>query len=518
MQNWHSLYEILQFPIRVILFAVFLLGTGNLLVNDAFSMFISVDNQIVLLLAQAMIRLGTMVIVNYPLIFLIRLVTRRAGSATAIISAFLGYLSYLIMTMYFARTDLPSTAYSSILGISATTLSTTFVQGTVRYPLQTGVIAAGIVAVITLTCYRRSRYHSEFGLFGFISKDTWCVINTCILCAAAGTAVAYVWPLVIQAITYVIDFISSDTTNPINLSIYGIFDRFLTTLNLGSLIKAPFWYGTSGGSWISMSGISIAGDVNIWTNQLNASAISGMTGRFITPYYIVNIFAVPGMLWAIYSIHTDRLERRRLRGYYILFSIISIFMGGALPLEMTLFLLCPLLYLIHIGIVGILYSVFQSMHVYLGFNYTGTNTVAVMPGTLLEYLGYFRNASLYHSLIVVAIVGVICFFGYFLITRLYFQYLALDVFRTGGKQRFVDGTIEAVGGLDNIKLIHSSDTRLVISLYDPTKLNVDRLRELGSLRVYDTKAGHAITFGAASTIIRMGINEKLRNAVRSNNR
>ena len=185
---------------------------------------------------------------------------------------------------------------------------------------------------------------------------------------------------------------------------------------------------------------------------------------------------------------------------------------------MTLFLLCPLLYLIHIGIVGILYSVFQSMHVYLGFNYTGTNTVAVMPGTLLEYLGYFRNASLYHSLIVVAIVGVICFFGYFLVTRLYFQYLALDVFRTGGKQRFVDGTIEAVGGLDNIKLIHSSDTRLVISLYDPTKLNVDRLRELGSLRVYDTKAGHAITFGAASTIIRMGINEKLRNAVRSKNR
>ena len=103
-------------------------------------------------------------------------------------------------------------------------------------------------------------------------------------------------------------------------------------------------------------------------------------------------------------------------------------------------------------------------------------------------------------------------------TELRSDAFALDVFRTGGKQRFVDGTIEAVGGLDNIKLIHSSDTRLVISLYDPAKLNVDRLRELGSLRVYDTKAGHAITFGSASTIIRMGINEKLRNAVRSKNR
>ena len=110
MRNWHSLYEILTFPIGVIMLAVFLMGTGNLLTNPAYSMFINIQSDAVLLTAEALVRVGSFLIVNFPLIFLIRLVTRRSGSATSIISAVSGYVTYLAFTMYFTRKDLPTTA------------------------------------------------------------------------------------------------------------------------------------------------------------------------------------------------------------------------------------------------------------------------------------------------------------------------------------------------------------------------------------------------------------------------
>lgn len=333
-----------------------------------------------------------------------------------------------------------------------------------------------------------------------------------------GIIIAYIWPYIIEALQAAITYIASDTTNPANLAVFGIMERMLSVLNLGTIIRSPFWYGTSGGSWISMAGTNIAGDVNIWTAQLAAGSISGMTGRFITPYYVLNMFAIPGLLWGMYSMQTDRLERRRTRMLYILVTAMSLLSGTLLPVELMLFFLCPLLFLFHIGYTGVLFGVFQSMHTYLGFNYSGTSTITAMPGTLLEYLSYIGNSSLTDMLIKILIVGGISFLIYFFFTRLYFRRLALDVFHTGGKDRLVMGTVEALGGIENVKLIHSSADRVVVSLYDPTKLNVNKLRELGSIRITETRAGYSIAYGAASTMVRIGIIEYMRDSIRSVNR
>ena len=515
MRSWRSLYEMLWFPITVLYFAVFMLGLGNLLSNDAYMAIIDVNNEFVLLTADCLIRTGTFMIAQFPLLFLLRLSARKAGSGTTMISALSGYIAFLVVSMYFGRQDLPASAYSSILGLSMTTAGSATVRGGVHYPLQTGVVATAVVAIITQTSYNRSRNRSEYSFFSFISRDTWCVIRTVILCGIASLAVTYAWPYAVNAITRAMDYISKDTTNPVNLSMYGVLERFLGVLNLGTLIRSPFWYGTSGGSWISMAGTNIAGDVNIWTAQLEGSSISGMAGRFITPYYVINIFAVPGMLWALHSLQTDKIERRRMVMFYVLTTIMSIMSGTLLPLELSLILLCPLLFFIHIVYMGVLYGVFHAMHIYLGFNYHGTSTLTAMPGTLFEYLSYFQNSSLHNTLIQIAIVGVISFVAYFFVTRLYFKRLALDLFHTGYKDEVVQGTIDAVGGLENIKMIQSSTERLILSLYDSEKLNVDKLLEFGAIRVTETKAGYAIGYGARSTMIRIGINNYMRKSIRS---
>ncbi len=516
MRNWHSLYEILFFPIGVLFFAIALLGIGNLLVNPAFSTFYTVRSDIVIILAEAMMRIGTFLVVNFPLLFLVRIVTRKAGSATSVTSALTGYVTYLVMTMYMSsgNTSLPSTSFSSILGLSFSTSLVSSVISGVHYPLQTGLLSTLLISLIVLSMYSRTRKHNEYSFFSFISKDVWCVIRTVILSALAGFLVALIWPYFMKGVTKVIDFIAADTTNPVNLAIYGMLDRALSVLNLGALIRTPFWYTASGGSWVNLVGANAAGDVNIWTSQLSSGTLSGMSGRFITPYYVLNLFAIPGLLWGMYSIETDLIERRRLRLFYILVTAMSMLSGSLLPIELMILFLSPLLFLFHVGFTGLLYGIFQAMHVYLGYNYTGTSVLTAMPGTLLEYISYFKYSSLQNALLSIAAVGAITFVIYFLVTRLYFRHLALDLFNTGGKERLTDGTIAAVGGIENIKMTHSSCSRLVLNLYDPTKINVNKLKALGSIRVYETKAGFAICYGAASTIVAMRISQTMRDKIR----
>ena len=280
MRNWHSLYEIFTFPIGILFFACAILGIGNLLTNSAFSAFYTINNEVVILLAEAMMKIGSFLIVNFPLIFLIRVVTRKAGSATSVLSAIAGYITYLVMTMYFSsgNSSLPSTAFSSVLGLSFSTSASSSVTAGVHYPLQTGILSTVLIGIITLTVYNSSRRHNEYGFFSFISKDVGCVIRAVFFSALAGFGVALLWPYVMQGITKVINFIASDTTNPVNLAIYGMLDRVLSVFNLGALVRQPFWYTSSGGSWINLVGANAAGDVNIWTSQLSSGSLTGMAG------------------------------------------------------------------------------------------------------------------------------------------------------------------------------------------------------------------------------------------------
>lgn len=515
MRNWHSLFEIFLYPIRILILGFFLLGIGNILTNSVFATLFSVNGDFVVMFAGVCTRTGSFLVVNFPLFFMLRLVARKGGSAATVFSALAGYVTFLVVTMYAAPSTLSSSAYSSILGLSMSTVNALTLASLVHYPLQMGLIGALITGFVTLWRYSRSRGHSEYSLFGFIDRDVWCVITTIFWCGLLSLLLVEAWPYVLAGLNLCISFIASDTANPVNLGIYGVLDRFLSTLNLGTLIRSPFWYGSNGGSWISMGGTSIAGDVNIWTAQVKANSISGMTGRFITPYYVLNLFAVPGMLLAAGQIQTDRLERRRHRALIVLMILISLFTGTLLPLELGLLFLAPLLYLMHLGMTAILFGVLSAMKIYLGFQCSTNLTMTALPGTLLEYITYFQSSSLRESSMRLLIVGVIYFVVYYAMTQLYFRHMAVDIFHTGGQERMVNATIEAVGGINNIKLIHSSFSRLVIGLYEPQKIDVNKLRAAGAIRVVESRAGFSISFGAASTMIRMGIETKRRQSIRS---
>jgi phosphotransferase system glucose/maltose/N-acetylglucosamine-specific IIC component len=318
MRRRNSFFEVLQFPLEVLFFAVILLGIGNLLTSSMFSSFWVIRNPYVLMIAEALMRIGTFLITNFPFLFVIRLVSVKGGGAATNISGLAGYAAFLVMTMFFTKTNLTATAYSSIFGISVASSSVEALSTTTHYPLQTGVIGAIFVSLITVSSYKHSRGRSQYGFFAFIDRDAYCVIRTVFFCCLAGVGTALLWPYLLSGLQQILDFIAADTTNPINLTLYGVLDRFMSVLNLNTLTRQPFWYGADGGTWINNVGGSIAGDVNIWAKQLAAGSLTGMAGRFITPYYVLNLFAVPGMIWAVYSLKTDLIDKRRTRLFFIL--------------------------------------------------------------------------------------------------------------------------------------------------------------------------------------------------------
>nr|MCR4951497.1 PTS transporter subunit EIIC [Solobacterium sp.] len=496
MRNWRSLFEILKYPLEIIFAAVIMIGAGNLITNQTYGTALIYNNDYLFAAAEIMIRTGQFIIVHFPFLFLIRLSARRGGSATTLISALCGYIGFLCATMLFASSSLPSSAFSSIFGLSVNKSMVSFVTPGVHYPLQTGMIGAVITALVTMWAYNRSRRRNEYGFFSFISRETSVMIRTTVFCILAGVLCAYGWPLLISGIQKVIHFISVDTTNPVNMALYGMSERVLGDFNLGTLIRQPFWYGTSGGSWINVAGGAVAGDVSIWTAQVNANAVAGMTGRFFTPYYIINIFAVPGMIWGMYSVTTDKMEKTKKRTLCIIATLVSLLAGILLPLELMLLLLCPLLFILHLGLTGLLYAAMQYFHVYLGYYSSEQLVMTAMPGTLPELISYLRYPSLSRTVIIIAGTGIVCMLIYFLLTRFYFRHLAVDLFRTGETDRMVKTTLGAVGGVENIRMVHSSITALTISVYDPTVMDLSLLKRLGSHRVYETRAGYSICFGA----------------------
>ncbi len=517
MRNWRSFYEILKYPLEVLFAGVILCGLGNLVTNPLFGLSDIITNTYARAGAEMLNRIGQFLIVNFPLLFLIRLSARRGGSANSIISSAAGYVAYLTATMFFTDTSLPSTSYSSILGLSISRSTVSYLANTSHYPLQTGIFGALITAAISIWSFNRTRRRNEYGFFSFLSKESACTIRTIFCCTLAGTAVAFGWPFLLKFIQRVVRFISVDTTNPINLALYGIMDRLLGTLHLGTLIRQPFWYSTNGGSWVNVAGISVAGDVNIWTAQLSANALTGMAGRFFTPYYVLNIFAVPAMIWSMFFLNTDAMERRRTWLLFLLGTLASWLSGTMLPLELMLVLLCPLLYMFHLLYTGVLYGLFQALHVYLGYYSTDTLTMSALPGTLGEFISYLRYPNLTRSLLIAAAVGAVSMVIYFFATRIYFKYLSVDLFRTGEKELYVNTTIKAIGGIENVKMVQSSISSLTVSVYDPNRMDLSRLRNIGSCRVYETRAGYTICFGAPSTMVRIAIEQAMRDSIRDVN-
>ncbi|MFV0379363.1 MAG: PTS transporter subunit EIIC [Anaerorhabdus sp.] len=512
MKKWHALMEVLQIPLKALFVAVLFLGIGNLIINPIFSPYWVVQNKYILIFAEILVKLGSFFILYLPFFFLIRLVARRVNGIVTISMGLAGYFTFLVCTMFFANPSLTDAATSGMFGLSVSNSRVPFLTGT-HYPLQTGLIGVILITLTTRIAYTQSRKKHSYGILSFVDKDLWGMILNCFYGVIVALVVSVFWTFFIDGFKQVVSFIATDITNPINLFVYGGVEKILSTFGLSALIRNPFWFTSSGGTWSSIVGSSVTGDVSIWTSMISQNLVPAGFGRFITPTYVINMFAIPGMIWAMYSMYTDKLEKRKIRLFFVLATLASLFCGITLPLELLLFLLSPLLYLFHVIFSASLFGIFQALKISLGFSFSG-NSLLALPGTILEFLNYVRNPNYQETVIIIIIIGIASLVVYYAITKIYFRYLAIDLFQGGKLELYTNGTIEAMGGIDNIRRIHSSVNRIIIQVFDQNNIDLFKTRELGASRIVETKAGISLDYGPGSTIIKREIEKKLKDTRR----
>ena len=518
MKRWYKLYDTAKLPIRILYFAILLLSFGYIIQNDNVNIFYTFNNNFLILVSEVALKTGETLLKLLPLFFLSEYVAKRANSGAPIAMALVGYVSYLIVMMVFTVGTYPNEAYATMIDLSFDASSFPISSTGVRYPLNTGLFGILAVGFITRFAYIKSRNRSSYSLLNFVSKNTAGFIYVVVGCSLLGFISAYLYPFVYLFFNEVIKTIGKSINDPLNLAIYGALDIIMMIMGMPDLIRSPFWFSALGGSYQTLSGQTILGDVNIWNYLRNAKGVTNTfvgCGRFITPYYILNIFVIPAIYLALFVSITDKKDRARKVPLFLVLTISSILCGNPLPLEYFLLFTAPLLLFIYILMTMGIFALTTKLSLFLGFSYSGSSTMYALPGSFPDYIINLRDPMLYDTVIGIALLGLGLAIFAFIIAYIYYHYLSYDLLQSGKKKQFLNSLYQAVGGFDNIITSTGSLLRINLVLKDLEAVDYSHIALLGTRRTVETKEGITLDIGSAAIYISKEINKQIKEKLRA---
>lgn len=505
MEKYKINFETIKFPLIILLLAVLLRGLSNTILSEAVINHISENYSWVLSISSITKSFSELVIKYLPLLIIIKILSKKHNSDRVVLMFIISYFLFLTITMVLGDSGMPAIVYDELFGMSSSVSGSILENGsTLIRPYRMGFVGAIIVAFVSDLSFKITRSRTRYGLLPYIDKDVLALITTILLTLIAGIAFAFIWPLFIGFLFNVFNWIANDITNPVSTFVYGFFDRLLSLAGLSEINRETFWYTSLGGSWMSEVGGNFIGDIPIWNQQIKAGIFNSGFGRFITPYYIINLFAIPGIAIGIYSSFTNKRDRLGNLSLLIFIILISTFTDLSLPVEIFLLIMAPLLYGFHIFVVSSLFAVLQGFKIFVGIP-AQASVASSSLGSGIDLFSYFKIIELRQNIIIVVIIGLVIGFIYFLMTKLYYSYFSIGLINKLEVDVLVEEFLEVVGGIDNIQEIDSSPLRIDVSLKRPQLFNYEKLEDSSISRVIETKTSYALYYGTPSTIMRKEI-------------
>ena len=503
MKKWNRLYDVMRSPIKLLVVAFMMVGLGSFVQNPNLNVFYTFRNSYVIIISEAIRQLGEVIILNFPLIVLIRLVSRRLKSGAPITLGLVGYFSFLVSTMIFQNPSMISEAYGSLFKISYDATGLPTVANGMHYPIETGLIGVFIVALITRWAYIRSRRPSGYSIMSIFNKDSAAYIYVIPVSALAGILVSLVWPYVSIGITYLINYIGDNTSDPIRMGVYGASDRFLSALGLNNYIRNAFYYTAKGGTYtVPITGQTIVGDLNIYSKIIDLKGDGTMYGKFTSAYYVINIFMIPALIFGLHSSISD--SRTRLKSIFVVIVAVlaSVIYGNPLPYEMMIFLAAPLLYIIYLAVIFGVFAATAYYKAYVGYAYTGA-TVTAMPGNLPDFLIKLRDVNYHNAIVILFLAGLAAAAIIFIATRIYTSFLAYT--NSSQMKNFAKALLESVGGKENIAKMVSTPFSLSLQLNNQELIDYEKINGLDVYKISETSNGVILYAGMSSNILRKTI-------------
>ncbi|WP_371188772.1 PTS glucose transporter subunit IIBC [Thalassotalea maritima] len=483
----HSLFASLQkigkalmLPVSVLPIAGILLGVG------------SADFAFIPEIVSSIMRVaGGSVFDNMALLFAVGVAlgfTNNDGVAALAAIVGFGIMTATVALMAQAEVDSLIAAGTALSAVDIENIKKTYQTGVAG-----GILAGGVAA------FMFNRYYKIQlpDYLGFFAGKRFVPIATGFGTIVLGLVLSFIWPPIGSAISSFSHW-SANQNPELAFSIYGLIERAMIPFGLHHIWNVPFFF--EAGSCIDSAGKEVTGVLNCYLQADSASREAGNGFGQLAGGYMFKMFGLPAAAIAIW--HTAKPENKaKIGGIMVSAALTSFLTGITEPIEFAFLFVAPLLYVIHACLAATAYFL--------------SNTLGLVHGTsfshgLIDFIVLSANADkIYMFFILGAAYAII----YYIVFRVVI--VALDLKTPGREDAMIETEsladkgsekakeiILAYGGAGNIKVLDSCITRLRIQVHDVSKVNKDRLKQLGASGVVIMGNGVQAIMGTAAESLR----------------
>lgn len=445
MKYFQRLGKSLMLPVAALPVASILMGIGYWIDHDGWG-----ANSIT---AAFLLKAGGALIDNMGLLFAIGVGVGMSDDNDGT-AGLAGLVSWLVIT-----TLLSTGAVAMFKGIEVEAVDAAFSKTETQF---IGILAG----LIGASCYNKFKNTKLPDALGFFSGKRSVAIMTALASLFAVLVLFFVWPVVYNALVAFGKSIIS--LGAIGSGIYAFFNRLLIPTGLHHALNSVFWF--------DVAGINDIG--NFW----GGTGVLGQTGMYMTGFFPVMMFGLPGAALAMY--HTAKDNRKKgVYGLLLAAALSSFFTGVTEPLEFAFMFLAPGLYVVHALLTGVSAVVTTLLPVRAGFNFSA--------GFVDWFLSFKAPMALNPWMLI--LIGLVFFALYYIIFRIIIVKFNLatpgredddefeeNIFVSGDMNELAIKYIDALGGYDNIVSVDNCVTRLRLGVKDNGIIEDKNLTKLGA--------------------------------------
>lgn len=291
-----------------------------------------------LLLAHVMILAGSVLIDNMSLLFTLGVAVGLADEQDGT-AALAGVISWLMIQKILSPDNVVILTGNRVDASSFSYINNQFVG-----------ILSGWIGAYCCNKYRFKVFHGPLQIYG---GRVYALMMATVYAALASIMLLFAWPYLHSVCLYVGESLIG--TGALGAGVYGFLNRLLIPTGFHHVLNSVFWFDLAG----------IADLNSFW----NGTGVYGQTGMYMTGYFPVMIFGLPGAALAMY--HTAYPAQKKMAaGLLLTASLCSVLTGVTEPLEFAFMFLAPGLFLLHAILMGISMYLCAALPFRIGFNFS----------------------------------------------------------------------------------------------------------------------------------------------------
>ncbi|RAK06346.1 PTS system N-acetylglucosamine-specific IIB component (Glc family) /PTS system N-acetylglucosamine-specific IIC component (Glc family) [Halanaerobium saccharolyticum] len=377
-------------------------------------------------------------------------------------------------------------------------------------------VLAGIIGGL-LAGYLYNRYHDiELPDFlGFFGGKRFVPIVTGAASVVLAGVFGYIWPPIQNVIQMTGEWIIN--AGPIGVFVYGFLNRLLIPVGLHHVLNSFIWFVF--GEFTTAAGEVVTGDLSRFF------AGDPSAGFFMSGFFPMMMFGLPAAALAMY--HSAKPENKKaVSGIFLSVGLTAFLTGITEPIEFAFMFLAPVLYVIHAGLTGLSMVVTYVLGIQHGFGFSA------------GAIDYFLNYGLATKPFLIIPLGIAAFVIYYSLFRFVIEKFDIP---TPGRAEAEAGAnsvsvmpdsqqktannaestqaeitkasqyIDALGGAENINSIDACITRLRLEVKDSSRLDENKLKQLGATGVLKANKNNAqVVVGTKAELIAEKIKKELK--------